>query len=166
MIKLIGILSIVFSAGLIGIMSAERLKKRASELSLIGYMIDEISILIRFKAMPVYEIATLLKAGKSGEKLDFIKKLDDSGTTSFSKAWEKSVTECQSPLSETDKALLISFGSSLGTSDIDGQLSTLEMYKTSFKKLEKDALKICEEKSRLYRSMGFLTGAFISVMLI
>jgi stage III sporulation protein AB len=166
MIKLLGVIVVVFSAGFIGIISSERLKSRASELTLTGYLIDEISVLIRYKAMPVYEISAYLKNDKIGSQLDFIRNLDDDGENSFSAAWEKSIDASRLALSASDKALLKTFGSSLGTSDIQGQLSTLELYKESFKKLENDAVKIYEEKSKLFRSMGFLAGAFIAVMLI
>lgn len=166
MIKIIGVIIIMAASGMTGIYFAEKLKMRKSELGTIAYLIDEIAVLIRYKAMPVFEIMANLKNNQMLGSLDFIGKLDDDENTSFRQAWENSVTQSQTALSDADKNLLKAFGSSLGTSDINGQLSTLELYKDSFKKLESDACESYEKKSRLYRTMGFLIGAFISIMLI
>jgi len=166
MIKIIGIFALVISSSLIGITASEKLKNRVSELNLIKYMLEEIAILIRYKAMTVYEIIGTLKKNEGFKKLEFIDGFTINMQNSFATSWGENIDKAKSSLTKADIELLKSFGGTLGTSDIDGQLSTIEVFKGNFSKLEKDARHIYEQKSRLYRSLGVLIGAFISIMLI
>ena len=62
--------------------------------------------------------------------------------------------------------ILADIGKNLGTSDIEGQISTLNLQRNELKILISSAETEYEKKSKLYRSLGVLVGAFISVMLI
>lgn len=166
MFKIIGLLAIISASSLFGISCSDKLKRRVSELNLINYMLDEISVLIRYKAMTVYEIINALKQNKMYEKLSFINNLECNISTPFNSAWDKSIDNMQSELETADKKLLKSFGNSLGTTDILGQLSSIEVFKADFKRLEKEASESYGKKSRLYRSLGLLGGIFISIMLM
>ena len=166
MIKFIGIILIVASSSLVGIMFSDKLKKRVAELNLINYMLEEISVLIRYKALPVYEIIKALKENQMYNSLNFINLINCNMQIPFNKAWEESIDNSKSELSSNDKKLLKSFGNSLGTSDISGQLASIEVFKVDFKKLEKEATNEYEKKSKLYRSLGILCGMFVSIMLI
>ena len=166
MLKLFGILAIIVSTSLIGVSMSDKLKKRVKELNLINYMLDEISVLIRYKAITVYEIVESLKQNQMYNDLGFITGFECDIKTPFYTAWDKSVSNMQSELTPYDKKLLKSFGNSLGTSDISGQLSSIEVFKSDFSKLEKEAAALYEKKSKLYRSLGLLGGMFVSIMLI
>ena len=166
MIKLFGIISIIISSSLIGIYSSEKLKNRVKGLNLINYMLEEISILIRYKAMTVYEIVETLKQNQIYNQLSFLNNFDNNMQIPFITKWEKNIDEMPTALTASDLKLLKSFGASLGTSDIDGQLSTIEVFKENFSKLEKDSIAIYEKKSKLYRSLGVLVGAFVSIVII
>ncbi len=166
MIKLIGIMAVLISTSLAGISSSEKLKNRVTELNIINYMLEEISILIRYKALTVYQIIDSLKKNPSFSSLSFISNIEINLHVPFKVSWEKSIDGMTTSLTQSDIKLLKSFGASLGTSDIEGQLSTIEVFKGNFSKTEKDAISVYEKKSRLYRSLGVLAGAFISIMLI
>ena len=81
--------------------------------------------------------------------------------TPFKMQWGKSIDSIKFSLLKEDLDLLKSFGSSLGTSDIAGQISTIKIYKENFLKQKKEASDIFEKKSKLYRSIGVLAGAFV-----
>jgi stage III sporulation protein AB len=166
MFKYIGIFVIVLSSSLIGFSCSDKLRKRAKELGMIHHMLDEISILIRYKAMTVYEIIKTLKENQMFNNLPLLINFKINEQEPFSVSWDKQLESMHTDLKEGDIKLLKSFGNSLGTSDIDGQLQTIEVYKNDFKKLEADALSIYDKKARLYRSLGLLCGMFISIMLI
>lgn len=166
MIKILGIISIIISSTLIGIVGSEKLRNRVKELNLINYMLEEIAILIRYKAMTVYEIVETLTQNQIFNKLTFLNNFNSNLQIPFKSTWNKNIDDMPTSLIESDVKLLKSFGASLGTSDIDGQLSTIGVFKESFFKLEKDATVIYDKKSKLYRSLGVLIGAFISIILI
>ncbi len=157
---------IIGAASLIGISASDKLKSRADELEMIVHMLEETKILIRYKAMTVFDIVQALKENVIINQLDFIKKLEPAIETPFYISWEKSIVNMQSSLKDSDKKLLKSFGRSLGSSDIDGQLSNIEVYKEDFARIKATADNEFQKKSRLYRSLGVLSGMFLSIMLI
>lgn len=166
MLKIFGAIAIVIATSLIGIMSSDKLKQRVKEINLINYMLEEISILIRYKAMTVYEIVENLKGNPVFNQLTFLNNIEFNLQMPFKIAWESNIDSMQSALKQSDLKMLKSFGATLGTSDIDGQLSTIAVFKENFSQLEKEAITNYEKKSKLYRSLGVLSGAFISIMLI
>lgn len=166
MIKYVGIIAIIISSALVGITLSDKLKKRVKEINSINHMLDEISILIRYKAMTVYEIINVLRENQMYNSLTFLNQISCNVQMPFSEAWEKSIDNMQSDLNSSDKKLLKSFGCSLGTSDISGQLSSIEVFKADFSKIENDAIVLYDKKSKLYRSLGILCGMFLSIMLI
>ena len=57
-----------------GISASDKLKSRADELEMIVHMLEETKILIRYKAMTVFDIVQALKENVIINQLDFIKR--------------------------------------------------------------------------------------------
>ena len=72
MIKLVGISAILICTSMAGFSLSDKLKARVNELNQINYMLEEIEILIRYKAMTVYEIIENLKQNQSMKNLGFL----------------------------------------------------------------------------------------------
>lgn len=166
MFKIIGMIVIVISTSMIGISCSEKLKKRAGELGLVCHMIEEMSILIRYKALTVYELIENLKKNSMLCTLPFLNEFKADNGLPFKTSWEENVVNIHTFMNDGDIKLLKTLGGTLGTSDIDGQLQSLEVYKADFKLLEKEAIAAYEKKAKLYRSLGLLCGMFVSIMLI
>ena len=71
-----------------------------------------------------------------------------------------------SEFNEEDKKLISSIGQQLGKCELDGQLSAIALLKTETENLISEADKIYNEKGKMYRYLGVLTGAFISIIVI
>ena len=145
------------------------LSKRLTVLKTVNTMIEEISILIRYKASTVFEIMDTLCKDKRFTELNFISSVRDNCTDNivFSDNWENAVKEFHSQnIKPQDYNLINTIGQNLGSSDIDGQLSTLALEKEELKALIEEAENDYRNKSKLYRSLGVLTGAFITVLLV
>lgn len=166
MIKVIGVILIVVCSGYIGFYKSNKLKNRVNKLSIISFMLEEILIMIRYKAMTVYDIFSSLKENKMFSELDFINNLNIDYKKSFYAEFSKAVELSDSSLSNEEKDLLKQFGNCLGTSDIEGQISTIKMYQKSFDLLHTRLSCECEKKSKLYQSLGILVGAFISIIIL
>ena len=166
MFKIIGMIVIVISTSMIGISCSEKLKKRAGELGLVCHMIEEMSLLIRYRALTVYELIENLKKNSMLCTLPFLNEFKADNGLPFKTSWEENVVNIHTFMNDGDIKLLKTLGGTLGTSDIDGQLQSLEVYKADFKRLEKEAIAAYEKKAKLYRSLGFLCGMFVSIMLI
>lgn len=164
MIKLVGIILIVFTGAGIGIFASEKLKQQLCSCKLLIEMFNSISVMIRYRAMDFYEVSKELKENISLSKLEFISQLPESynGTNSFSDEWHKAV-ESDSQIGFEEKEILHSFASNIGTSDIEGQLSELELVSCRLKAVEEKRKEDYIRKGKLYRSVGVLAGIMAGI---
>lgn len=65
-----------------------------------------------------------------------------------------------------EKELVKDIGKKLGKSDISGQLNAIKYEKLELEKMIRSADEDNCRKSKLYRSLGVLCGAFIVIMFI
>ena len=83
-------------------------------------------------------------------------------------AWEqacgrlKVLSYCHAAESE----LMLSLGRSLGTSDISGQLSLIELHSEKLGALRKSASEESAKKGKLFRSVGALCGIGAAVLIM
>lgn len=165
--KLVGVMLLVTASSYIGINMSQTLKERVIRIELIKRMLDEISTLIRHRALTVSEIVDELNKSTVYKELDFINfaKNDITERIPFSNVWEKSIIR-DKKLFQEERKELISLGYSLGTSDIDGQLSALSIIKNKFDIIAEKSNFEYTKKGKLYRTLGVLCGVFISILLI
>ena len=167
MLKYAGLALIISVCAFAGCYFSSALAARLTVLKKMDYLIDEIIILLRYKASTVYEIIEHIAENERFSDFVFISNISHDGENSFQSDWCKSL-EANPPtsLKAGDLQILADIGRNLGTSDIEGQISTLNLQRNNLKSLIISAEADCEKKSKLYRSLGVLVGAFISVMLI
>lgn len=166
-LKLIGIMLLICATGYTGMSMSTSLKERIKRLELIRKMLDEIATLIRYRALTVTEIINELVSNSSYGELIFLHKakLEIAPEIPFHCAWENAVKKDGKLLNE-EKSQLISLGNFLGSSDIEGQISALTIYKDKFNMLIEKASENYASKGKLYRSLGVLSGVFVSILLI
>ncbi len=167
MFKIIALVVIVAVTSFAGNYFSASLKNRLVSLKKINYLIDEIMILLRFRSATVYEISAHLAENERFSEFSFLSGIVPSEGVPFRKIWCDALEKNPpSGLKKSDTELLADIGRQLGTSDVDGQLSILKLQQNEAEMLISSAEKDCAQKAKLYRSLGVLAGAFISVMLI
>lgn len=167
MLKYTAIAIIIAISSFAGCHFSSALKTRLVNLKKINFLIDEIIILLRYKASTVYEITACLAKNERFVDFCFLGNITADSSVSFQQNWSIAVKSAPpSNLKANDLEILADIGRNLGTSDMDGQLSMLSLQRAELENLISAAEIDCERKSKLYRSLGVLTGAFISVMLI
>lgn len=167
MLKYIGLSVIITITSFAGCYFSSALKTRLINLKKINFLIDEIIILLRYKASTVYEITDCLANNERFADFDFLRNIYANNSSSFQQNWTNAVkAQPPSNLKANDLEILADIGKNLGTSDMEGQLSMLSLQRAELENIISAAETDCERKSKLYRSLGVLAGAFISVMLI
>lgn len=143
MIRLAGCLLIIVVGTLIGTAKSRALKDRTNRLNQLLRMLTRASELIRYKRSTVGEIMEQLK-----EDQHFRDLLDSTD------------------LERQENELISGFLSELGTTDAEGQLSMIALYSSRCRELIEAAKNEEAAKCRLYEQLGFMSGAFIAVLLI
>lgn len=121
--------------------------------------------MLRYRSSTVYEIADELESEYSS--LGFIKYLCKNleHGKAFYPIWENAVLS-DVKLSESEKELLLSAGSTLGNCDVEGQISALSVCVQRLDKMINTAVEENRRKTPLYRGLGLLAGLFASVLLM
>lgn len=146
-----------------------RLREKCRFLKEIEYMLEELRLMIEFESAEVSEIINRLIKNKRLSELGFLKKISEENHIGldFGKLWESSV-ECQQYgfLDAEEMEFIKDIGRKLGKSDISGQLNSIRYEKIELEKMIRSAEEDKRRKSKLYRSLGVLCGAFIVILFI
>lgn len=167
MLKFIGITVIISVTTFTGCYFSSALKKRLIMLKKLNYMLEEILLLLRYKSATVYEMAETLAGDERFSEFDFLKNIDRDCDISFQQSWCKAVYGSNlCGMKKSDIELIADIGKKLGTSDLDGQVSTVMLQRSEIEAAISSAEEEYAKKAKLYRSLGALTGAFVAIMLI
>lgn len=163
--KLFGCFILVVASGAIGYAASEQLSKRVARLRLLLRMVNDMMNLLRYTLPTVDEMLHMLMEQSCYASLLFLRNAANmESPLCFPERWEKAIL--QQPMPQEERTLLLHIGQTLGSTDLDGQLSALGLCKEQLNGLVQQA----EEKQRshaaMYRSMGLLTGLFLVILLI
>jgi stage III sporulation protein AB len=128
---------------------------REESLRELTRVFSEMALLIRYRALPVKELFTELS------RYEFIRRISESGRENW-----MTVTDELTELEEPERSVVKSIGLSLGASDIDGQLSMLEVNARLLAKYGDEAHEQYMKKGKLYRSFGILAGLFAAILML
>ena len=140
---------------------------RVNELKKIILMLDEMATLIRFRAIRTKEMIEEIANHESFSNFIFLNiladclELDDDINSSWRTAAARTIF-----LNEGDKAILMGVGEQIGGTDIDGQLSMLELSKTLAERNLLNAEDEYRTKGKMLRTVWGLCGIAAGIMLI
>lgn len=145
-------------------MESRRLTLRVEQLEAFLRFLSLAQTEIRFTALPVEQIVE-----RHGGELMFLQKCANECSLGkpFTVSWEESVNS-QSKTGgflPSDLELLKSFGSELGASDVEGQLSHCSLYSELIRESLKNAREEKNRKSRLYQILGIFSGMAAALVL-
>ncbi len=160
-IKIIGSLLLLLSVTVCGFYFSNRLKLRRDFLLAFIEFLTNLETNIRYTSD---DIINLVKRSAPNYLTDIF--CTDSYV--FTDYWTDSLSRIPKSygLKADDCSLLSEFGKLLGTTDIEGQLNHIELYKTLFKNSLDNSEKEYKSKGKLYRLLGFFCGATLAIMFI
>lgn len=166
MTRLFSAVLFILAGALAGSIRAENLRHDADLCREIIILTEKISFCIRYKFSDVYEICTELKSSDF-KYLKFITSLPESYDydKSFQLSWEDAV-KSQSDIPDKEKNILTIIGSTVGTSDAESQLNTLNSLKAETELLKSMRIAEYDTKGRLFRSIGILAGIMAGILVV
>lgn len=154
LIKILLLFLVLCGSAFIGILISAKYKNRVKELKEIKKALNIFETKIRFTCEPIPEI--FQEMGKSMtsavenifQKASFYMKEEIA-----SKAWEKSLQESATNLNAEDLEVLKGMGKLLGKTDLEGQVSQIELTTTFLDGQIHKAEKECEKNEKLYKTL-------------
>lgn len=171
-LDIIGGLLIITASGLLGILFSNRLSLRYYELKNLRRFMQMLETEVTYGATPLP--VALMNTSKKAEGLisSFFICISDSLTDrSFYTVWDAWTYAADAVLMGTsllkaDIELIKSFGSILGCSDRVDQKKHFELFYLQLKHQEDAAQEEIKRSAKMYRSLGFLLGIAVFVVLI
>lgn len=166
--KSFGLILILLCSCLSGAMIKKQMNKRIVLLRKIQLFIEYIDTQIGFMNTDIISLLSSVNSNSNFGDLLFINECINnlSVTDSFEDAWIKSVKNFHSPLKAEDKRILCSFGSQLGKTDTDGQISNCRLHIQQLENQITEAEEHYKKYGNLYFKLGILSGILIVISLI
>jgi stage III sporulation protein AB len=154
---------------MIGITMSSKLSKRASELELLLVLIEKIQTYLRYKRSPTNQLIEELSEYDMFSPFKFLKdckKMLES-SLDFPTAWKNGVLQNQYNMNLVpgDISIVCSLSDILGATDVDGQLSALDLTSSLLKQSLKEAQDKKASHGKLYRSLGVLAGVGVAIII-
>ena len=165
MLKILLSFVLIACASLLGNTFSIRLINRRKTLTSIVNAITKVKTLICFGSLDTKRVVA---ESFCTEDFPLMDAAEIDGDKPYDTAFETSVDRISHrfSLTKADKELLSQFGSQLGTTDVTGQIAHAELYTELFNERLLKAKEEENEKSRLYRVLGFSLGCALSLIVV
>lgn len=160
MIRLVGMLAVISCCSALGVEKSLGLKRRRRDLEALRHMLFDIETALQYNCASTAEIVRMLKAGG---RMKFFLQLD---YTDLRGSLERSEEYRSLYINDPERQIIADVFDDLGSSDLETQIAMIKFNKHRIETAIADCEKECAEKCRLYNSLGFFGGIFISLLII
>lgn len=172
MLKILGGIFVIGTTTLLGMQKGASIRKVYEELQYIQKLVYQIQSEIRYLRAPLGDIVTKLaresKAPYGEWLLSLGNDMESRSGKPFSKLWEQGVRQhlgsLRLPEQEMDRLCLL--GKQLGKADMELQMQTLSLYQQQLSQTLEDLRNTMDNKVRLCRCIGIISGIFLVIMLL
>lgn len=164
--KIILLISIVIASTLLGILFSQKYSNREKELKEMKSALSIFATKIKFTYEPIpnvfLEIANKIdgNVGKIFERASNRMKEENAGD-----AWINAFSDIPNNLSKDDITILSNLGRLLGQTDVEGQISEIEVVvqflDTQLEQAKQEKIK----NEKMYRTLGIIGGLTIAIIL-
>ena len=166
-IKCIIYILIFSSSTYIGILISKQYSNRVNELKEIKLALNILKTKIRFTNEPLYSVFKEISSSSKGNVSNLFKNMSESLKNNSAKvSWEQGIENEILAIKKQDRQALKSMGKLLGKTDLDGQISEIELTESFLETQILDAEKEKDKNEKLYKTLGMVTGVGIIVILI
>ena len=153
----------------IGNLYSKRFTNRVVELEKMNNMLNIFKAKIKFSCSTIKEIFTQIYEDNHDNIGAIFKRANTYMEESNSKeAWEKAVDEAEitTNLKKEDITAIKTLGKMLGNTDVEGQVSQIELTQNVLQEQIKIAQEERKKNSKLYRTLGLASGLTVAIILM
>ena len=165
--KIFLLILIIVASSYIGILFSKKYANREKEIKQMKTALNMFATKIKYTYEPIPSLFMEI-ANKIGGNIGSIFSL--ASTTmkeeTAGDAWEKALNEVNHNLSKEDIAILKNLSKLLGQTDIEGQISQIEVVNEFLTSQLENANEERRKNEKMYRTLGIVTGLTIAIILI
>ncbi|MDF2597138.1 MAG: stage sporulation protein SpoAB [Clostridia bacterium] len=171
-LKVIGGIMILSACGVSGIAAANKYSLRPKDIRRFRASIQMLETEIIYGCTPLPHAFNNISAKVEGPLKNFYSMISDelNGGCSYNldTTWSKGVNKLvgETFLKSADKDLIAGFGKVLGSSDREDQKKHFELFYIQLKQHEEVAEEERRKNEKMYKTLGFLSGLVIFILLV
>ena len=171
-LKIIGSIIVVTASSFIGCFLSKDCSKRPLQLKILQGLIQMLENEIRFLSSYIPDAFKRIYESVDSPAAEFFKatieNLNNDSSLNASQAWEMAISKniYKTALNGEDRDTLVNFGKMLGNSDLEGQIKNIEFVLHQLSLQEKKAEETKRKNETLYKTLGFLGGIAVVLVLI
>ena len=171
-LKLIGGILIIAASGILGIAAANRYSQRPKDIRKFRGTLQMLETEIIFGGTPLPHAFYHIASKSEGWFKDFYssvaEELQAAAVGSLDLPWVRAVEALgkETSLTVADRELIADFGKVLGSSDREDQKKHFELIYIQLRQHEEQAEEDRHKNEKMYRSLGFLSGIVIFILLV
>ena len=171
MLKMAGLIGIIISSGMLGVLQALKLTERIRLLEDFMKMVLDLKGQMNYFRIPLAEI--FMKTSKKGQTAAFqLLMKSESGLREkhgeIKEIWAHNAASVyrNTPLTRKDREIISELGTFIGQSDFENQKLQFEWLETELKIQLEEARQAAQQKGPMYRRLGFFGGILTALILI
>lgn len=166
-IKYLSLFLVILSSSLIGRFLSKKYIYRLEELEEVKNALNIFKSKIKFTYEPIPEIFNQISQNSNKNIGQIFKTATEKmKNNNANVAWEEAVEESITNLKKEDKNVLKILSKLLGQTDVDGQISQIELTQNFLEKQIKEAQEEKIKNERLYSRLGITIGLAIAIVLV
>lgn len=158
---------IIVTSSIIGILFSKKYANRESEIKEMKNALNMFATKIKFTYEPIPNVFMEI-ANKIGGNIGniFDRAASRMKEISAGEAWVQALTESKNNLSKEDIAVIQNLSRMLGQTDLEGQLSEIEIVNEFLTNQLENAAEERKKNEKMYRTLGLVAGLTIAIILI
>ena len=170
-IKILGLIGLIISFGLIGIYKSLRLKNRIELLEDYYKMILNLKSQINYFKEPLPDMFNKISKTNDSKAINMLKAIVDDfeeKDANLSNLWAKNINTVydKCPLTDKDKEVISYPGKFVGQTDFVNQMQHFEYTEKQLQFQIEDAIREYNCKSPMFSKIGFFLGAIVAIIFI
>lgn len=161
---------ILFSSSSIGFLVAHKISLRPQQLQQIKTALEMLKTEIDYGMTPLPEAFNKLSQNLQSPVAELFRlaKINIEEGLVAQEAWQKAVTEVISELAllEEDRNVILDIGCNLGNSSSADQIRHLQLAQEKINNLYQEAVLEKQQKVKLWRYLGVLTGLLVVIIIV
>jgi stage III sporulation protein AB len=168
---MVGAALVILSATLCGMLLASRYRNRPKQLRQWRSALQSMEAEIVYGQLPIDQVARHLSSQLPWPVAHFFRRLSDElkpGGNALNVLWDELIEEVwpATALNHPEKDILKQFGATLGTQDVENQKKHIRLALAHLEREEAEAIEVQKKNEKMVKSLGFLAGLLIVLMLI
>ena len=151
-----------------GFFASDRLREHVKQLEQCLRLLGLLGERMRYTSAPLSVLLSDLRQLEGMQRLGFLaacqEKLQEQ--TPFPTAWGESIRQVPGLLTQEEQGILLALGEQLGATDLQGQLAALGSIQEQLQERLVQARLQRDNKSRLYQSLGAVSGIGCVLLLL